>query len=275
MSNVRLSDPVRATSYGMNKKLLAYTAFGVVIVLIAIFFRTGQSSTIVWDLSNGGKLLLPLIVITAIVDSINPCAFSILLLTIAFLFSMGRMRSSVLKIGGLYITGIFVAYFLIGLGLIHALHIFNTPHFMAKVGAWLLIILGLINVINDLFPAFPIKLRVPHAAHHKIAQLMEKGTLSAVFFLGMLVGLCEFPCPGGPYLTVIGLLHDQATYIRGVAYLLFYNVVFISPLVILLFIASNKGLLDKVQSWQKKESRLMRFGGGIAMIILGLLILLL
>ena len=188
---------------------------------------------------------------------------------------MGRLRSGILKIGGLYIAGIFVAYFIIGLGLIHALHIFNTPHFMAKVGAGLLIILGLINVINDLFPTFPIKLRIPHVAHHKIAQLMEKGTLPAIFFLGMLVGLCEFPCTGGPYLTVIGLLHDQATYIKGVVYLLFYNVVFISPLVILLFIASNKGLLDKVQSWQKKESRLMRFGGGIAMIILGLLILLL
>lgn len=108
-----------------------------------------------------------------------------------------------------------------------------------------------------------------------MAQLMEKGTLSAIFFLGMLVGLCEFPCTGGPYLTVIGLLHDQATYVKGVAYLVFYNLIFVLPLIILLMIASNKGLLDKVQSWQKQESRTMRFGGGIAMIVLGFLILLL
>lgn len=259
----------------MNKKLATYIGLGLVVVAIAIFFRTGGSSAIVWNLSNGGKVLLPLIAITAAVDSINPCAFSILLLTIGFLFSIGKLRSNILKIGSFYIAGVFLAYFLIGLGLIHALHILNTPHFMARVGAWLLIILGLINVINEFFPAFPIKLRIPHVAHHKIAQLMEKGTLTAVFFLGMLVGLCEFPCTGGPYLTVIGLLHDQATYIKGVAYLLLYNAIFVLPLVIILLIASNKGLLDKVQSWQRQESKAMRFGGGIAMIILGLLILLL
>ncbi len=48
---------------------------------------------ILWKLSNGGKLLLPLVTVAALVDSINPCAFSILLLTIAFLFSVGRLRS--------------------------------------------------------------------------------------------------------------------------------------------------------------------------------------
>ncbi len=257
------------------KKLKIYILVGAVVVAGAIFFRTGLSSSVVWDLSQSGQWLLPLVAITALVDSVNPCAFSILLLTIAFLFSIGRLRSDILKLGLLYIIGIFMAYFLIGLGLAQVLHIFNTPHFMAKIGAILLIILGAVNLIGYFFPRFPIKLRIPQAAHHQMARLMEKGSLVGIFALGGLVGLCEFPCTGGPYLMVIGLLHDQATYLKGVTYLLLYNLIFVLPLVIILLIASQRVLLDKVRSWQMQRGAAMRWGGGAVMIVLGFLILIL
>ncbi len=71
---------------------------------------------------------------------------------------------------------------------------------------------------------------------------------------------------------VLGLLHDQATYLKGLGYLLLYNVIFVLPLMIILLIASNAALLERVRGWQQKERRLMRFGGGIAMIILGVII---
>ena len=170
--------------------------------------------------------------------------------------------------------GIFLVYLLIGLGITQTLHIFNTPHFMAKLGAALLIVLGLINVAGEFFPAFPVRLRIPHLAHRKMAELMDRSSLPAAVALGGLVGLCEFPCTGGPYLMVLGLLHDKLTYLSGVGYLLLYNLIFILPLVIILLVASNKGLLEKIQAWQAQEKPLMRLGGGIAMIILGILIFL-
>jgi cytochrome c biogenesis protein CcdA len=238
-----------------------------------ILLKTGNiGTTALWNLSGEGKWLLPLVGIAALIDSINPCAFGILLLTIAFLLSIGKMRSSILKIGGSYILGLFTVYFLIGLGILQALHIFNTPHFMAKLGAALLIILGGINLINEFLPSFPIKLRIPQSAHHKMAEMMNKASLPTAFLLGALVGLCEFPCTGGPYLMVLGLLHDQGTYIAGVGYLLLYNIIFILPLVIILLIAGDNALLEKVKSWKKAETKHMRVWGGIAMIVLGLVI---
>lgn len=257
----------------MNKKLTILVIVAVLLIGGVFILKSGNFGTsAIWNLSNSGQWLLPLVAVAAIIDSINPCAFSILLLTIAFLFSVGKLRSSVLKIGGLYILGIFVVYVLIGLGIIQALHLFNTPHFMAMVGASLLVLLGLINIINEFFPSFPIKLKIPHAAHSKMAELMEKASLPTAFFLGVLVGLCEFPCTGGPYLMVLGLLHDQATYVKGLGYLLLYNIIFILPLVVILFIAGDKGLLEKVKSWKKENNQKMRLWGGIAMIVLGLLI---
>ncbi|OGZ29450.1 MAG: hypothetical protein A2931_01555 [Candidatus Niyogibacteria bacterium RIFCSPLOWO2_01_FULL_45_48] len=257
----------------MNPRLVFLVVLAILFTGVIVFFRFGGTGTeILWNLSDGGKWMLPLVGIAALIDSINPCAFSILLLTIAFLFTLGQMRSGILRIGGSYILGVFVIYVLIGLGILQALHLFNTPHFMAKVGASLLIAFGAINVINEFFPSFPIKLRVPHAAHRKIAELMEKASMPTAFFLGVLVGLCEFPCTGGPYLMVLGLLHDQATYLKGLGYLLLYNLIFVLPLIIILFIASEEKLLAKVREWQLRENRLMRYGGGIAMILLGVII---
>ena len=257
----------------MDKKLALVVAAGLSLLGLVFLFKLGNvGSTALWNLSDEGRWLLPLVMVAALIDSINPCAFSILLLTIAFLLSIGKLRSSVLQIGSAYIAGIFVVYLLIGLGLLQALHLFDTPHFMAKVGAALLVALGVLSVATEWVPAFPIRLGIPQAAHHKMAVLMERASVPTAFLLGGLVGLCEFPCTGGPYLMVLGLLHDQATYATGVGYLILYNAVFILPLVLVLLLGSDKTLLDKVQAWQRQKRKAMRLGGGAAMVALGLLI---
>jgi len=257
----------------MTRKLTLLIGGSLLLFGLVYFFRLENiGTTALWDISDGGKWLLPLIGVAALIDSINPCAFSILLLTIAFLVSIGKVRSSVLAIGSAYILGIFVVYLVIGLGLLQTLHLFDTPHFMAKVGASLLIVLGLINVTKEFVPAFPVRLGIPHAAHRKIAVLMEKASVPTAVVLGGLVGLCEFPCTGGPYLMVLGLLHDHATYFTGVGYLIAYNVIFVLPLVLMLLIASDRTLLAKVQVWQQSERKVMRWAGGAAMIVLGFVI---
>lgn len=243
---------------------------------IFLFFRfTPIGTQILWDLSGGGKWLLPLVIVSSLIDSINPCAISILFLTIAFLFSLGKARGEVLKIGGVYVTGIFVVYLLIGLGILQVLHLFNTPHFMAKVGAIILIGWGGINLINQWFPKFPIKLKIPSIAHSRLAGLIHKASLPAAFGLGALVGLCEFPCTGGPYLMVLGLLHDQSTYVNGLGYLTLYNLIFVSPLLVILGLASQPQMHDKVKEWRKANAQRIELAGNLILLAIGVVILLL
>ncbi|MBI2474358.1 MAG: hypothetical protein HYV68_01535 [Candidatus Taylorbacteria bacterium] len=231
-------------------------------------------SQFLWSVSNGGAFLLPLVIFSSILDSVHPCSFSILLITIAFLFSMQMARKKILQIGGLYIAGIFFAYFLIGLGLLQVLHLFDTPHFMGKLGAGLLIAFGIINLINRFFPSFPIRLKIPDAVHGAMGKLLEKTSFAAAFGLGLLVGVCQFPCMGGPYLMVIGLLKDQVTYAKGFGFLLLYNLILILPLVAVLFVAADKVLLGKVTEWKKTNMSEVRLYSGIAMILIGILVLL-
>ena len=252
--------------------IIGLLAVGIVAVA-TIFFRTGAGGDALWRLSQGGTLLLPLISISALIDSINPCAFSILLLTIAFLWSIGKLRSRILLLGGVYVLGIFIAYMLIGVGLLQVLHLFNTPHFMAKLGSVLLIALGSINIAGELIPKFPIRLHIPHSAHHAMARLTEYASVPTAFALGAFVGVCEFPCTGGPYLTAIGLLHDTTTRLSGFGYLLIYNVIFVLPLVVILALASNERVLGTLRRWQDEHKRPMRLWGGVAMIVFGFIIL--
>jgi len=244
----------------------------IIIVALVILKNSSVTSSIIWDLSNKGAWLLPLVLISALLDSVHPCSFSILLITIAFLFGMQMTRKKILQIGGLYIAGIFTSYLLIGLGILKVLHLFNTPHFMGKLGATILIIFGVINLINEFFPNFPIKLKLPAVSHNIMGRLIEKASYLTALGLGFLVGICQFPCMGGPYLMVIGLLHDQMTYYAGFGYLVLYNIILALPLVVVLFIAADKIVVAKVQEWKKTSLNNLRLWAGLAMIILGILI---
>ena len=252
--------------------IIGGAVFVAILAIVTLQYAPGTSS-LIWNMSQGGAWLLPLVLIAAILDSVHPCSFSILLITIAFLFGMQMTRKKILQIGGTYISGIFAAYLFIGLGILRVLHLFNTPHFMGKVGATLLITFGLINLINRFFPQFPIKLKIPSVSHTMMGRLMEKASLPAAFALGLLVGVCQFPCMGGPYLMVIGLLRDQVTYFTGFGYLVLYNVILILPLAAVLWIAADKILLDKMQEWKKTNLNAVRLWAGIAMISIGLLVL--
>src|SRR3989344_2967913 len=233
------------------KNLILLTLFGLLVIGGAFFFQKFQGGADwLWSISNQGTTLLPLVIVSSLVDSINPCAFSILIVSIIFLFGIGKTRENIFKYGLAYIFGIFLVYLLIGLGIMQVLHVFNVPHFMSKVGAALLVLFGTLNVLQALFPNFPIRFAIPQAVHGKMNALLEKISLPAMFALGALVGLCEFPCTGGAYLTVLGLLHDSGTYWRGVGYLLLYNLIFILPLVVILLVASEKTLVDKMQTFQ-------------------------
>jgi cytochrome c-type biogenesis protein len=263
----------------IGRKSLIIMIITVVLVVLSIgvvrygwFLPDGGLSGLLSTGQNGG--LIPyLVVISALVDSVNPCAFSVLLLTIAFFFSLGKTRRKILEAGGLYIFGIFLTYLLIGLGITQVLAVFGVPHFMAKIGAGVVIVWAAIDLLGEFIPNFSIQLKIPQGAHRRIAQLIERGTIPTALALGVLVGLTEFPCTGGPYLFILGLLHDTATFSAGLWYLILYNLIFVAPLVVILIVGSDQALLGRVQEWKKANNHAFRVWMGVIMLALGVLIL--
>ncbi len=218
--------------------------------------------------------LLPTVIITGLLDSVNPCAFAVILLLLAFLFTLRKSRSHILLLGGVFIGMIFLVYFAIGLGLLQTVRLFGDPHIVARAGAWLLIGLGSINLIEYVFPRFPIKLHMPAIAGARTRELIKRATLPATVVAGILVGLCTFPCSGGIYVAVITLLNAKTTFAWGVGYLVLYNVMFIVPLAVILLAAGNRVTAKAWAQWERVHALNLRLWYGLMMVVLGVIMLL-
>jgi cytochrome c-type biogenesis protein len=219
------------------------------------------------------RALLPLVLGTGLLDGLNPCAFAVLLFFIAFLFTIRRTSASIWGMGLIYVGAIYLAYFLIGLGLMRAVLFVNDHHFMAKVGSWLVFGLGLINLKDYFFPQLPVHLRIPTIAHGTIQDRLKGATLPAAAVGGFLVGLCTFPCSGGIYVAIVGLLAAQTTYLQGVGYLGLYNLAFVIPLLVILAGVGNRRVMHRIRLAEQSSRRWVRLASGLGMVTVGAVIL--
>lgn len=213
--------------------------------------------------------LLPAVIITGLLDSVNPCAFAVILLLIAFLFTIRKSRGQIIRLGAIYVAVIFLVYLAIGLGILSTVRLSEEPHFVARVGSYLLIGLGLLNLIEYLWPAFPIKLHMPAAAHKKVNQLLKVASVPATIGIGFIVGLCTFPCSGGIYVSIITLLNAKTTLGWGLVYLTLYNLLFILPLIVILLAVGNRVVAKQLATWEREHALSLRLWFGVTMIGLG------
>ncbi len=219
------------------------------------------------------EFLLPLIAVTGFIDGLNPCAFTVLLFLILFLFTIQRTRGRVFFVGGIYIAMIYLAYLLIGIGLLSAIQLSGQPHLLAKIGSIGVIILGLINIKDYFWFGKGVSLKMPSFSKQALDRWMHKATIPSAIVFGFLVGLCTFPCSGGPYVAILSLLSVTATFYEGLLYLLLYNVFFVLPLVIVLVVVSNKRVVGQIVRLEESKKRGLKLLMGIFMILLGIIIL--
>lgn len=220
------------------------------------------------------EITLPLILSTGLIDSLNPCAVSLLLLYIALLYSMKKSHKTIMIFGLFYILAIYVTYFLIGIGLLKVINIFGVPSFIPKAGGILALTFGLLNIREYFFPNSKLNIRIPMNIRAKVSEWAHKATIPAALVLGALVGLHEFPCSGAVYITIIAFLSKNESFIRGIIYLLIYNAVFVLPLFAVYAFASNPIITQKLINTQEKLGRKMHLVLAFLMISLGIFMLL-
>ena len=250
-------------SYEANEPITTYLTW----------FEANQSSFENASIVGTKSKLLPAVLLTGLIDGINPCAMAILLFFITFLFTIRKRRAAIARMGLVYIACVYIVYFLVGLGLLRATSLVQG-HWLGQLGAALLILFGVTNLLGAVFPKFPIRLEVPEIGKEGLKNWMYRATLPATIVLGTLMGLESFPCSGGPYVAILGLLGSQTSFWEGFGYLALYNLMFIMPLVIILIFALNPVMGAKIQAWERSSSHKVRgiTGGVMALIGLALLI---
>lgn len=225
------------------------------------------------------NLTLGIIIGAAVVDSINPCVFGVLIFLIAFMFKLFKSPHKMLLGGLLYTSVVYATYLLLGFGILKlALNtgIASTFYWMAALIA---IIAGLLEIKDYFWYGRGFSLQILPGGAQRIKYYtskiegMEKRHPAVLVLttalLGVLVVLVELPCTGAPYLAILGLL-SHGEFRAAVPLLLLYNFVFVLPLFIIIGIAYFGTSSERLESWRKEHRGLMRLGIGFFLLALGL-----
>lgn len=218
--------------------------------------------------------LFYLIISAGLLDSLNPCAIAVLLIFIALLLTLKKSRKTIFILGLTYILAVYLTYFVIGLGLLRTLHLFNIPQIFTKIIGWVLIIWGMVSIKDFLFPSLPFRLSLTLGSRQIIANYAQKVTLPATGLMGFLVAIFGFPCTGGIYLATLALLSSTETYLQGILYLLLYNLMFVMPLIIIFLVTTNRFVAEKLINFNESKSRVFHLIIGLITLAMGLVLVL-
>lgn len=219
------------------------------------------------------SLTIPALIGGAAIDSVNPCAFAVLIFLVGYLLAIGSPKL-ILRVGLVYITTVFIVYFLAGLGLLRALTVFGVAGIIYKVAAVILIFVGLINVKDFFWYGKGFTLAIPESKKPLIEKYVRKASVPAAIILGFLVSAFELPCTGGVYLAILGLLASRGTQLSAVPYLLLYNFIFVLPLFIILGLVYFGVSAKQMEEWRNKNRKWLRLILGLGSLALGTLMLL-
>jgi cytochrome c biogenesis protein CcdA len=225
---------------------------------------------------EGGGLALSLIapiVSLAIVDSINPCTF--IFYTALILLALGLGRGRALAVGLSFIMAVFAGYYVLGLGLLRFISLIPYGYLKYAVGL-LGLALALDNIVRGVRRGF--KPRTPRLVRRLMSFFVYRAYVSPLVSItfGLIASFTLLPCSGGPYVVGLGLLSTVKDAVQRYALLLIYNLVFITPLLIILIaLTASSRIADKVELIRGSEKvKIIPLTSGILLAIACLILLL-
>ncbi|MEO5635316.1 MAG: GAP family protein [Candidatus Paceibacterota bacterium] len=207
------------------------------------------------------------VMVAAAIDSINPCAIGVLILMLSVVLGSGGSTKRMVFLGLLYTLAVFIVYLAAGIGLVY--YFASIPLYIAEylsiTVAVFLVFAGLIEIKDYFWYGKWFSLSIPQGAAKKIHDYAAHTSAVGVIFLGAFVSAVELPCTGAPYIAIITVLSQ---YFDFTAFLLLvlYNLIFVSPLIVIIcLIAAGKKLQD-VQHWKDKSRGTMRLMIGFLLV---------
>jgi len=212
--------------------------------------------------------------IVAGADSINPCALFVLLFLLSFLVHV-RSRVRMALVGGTFVFFSGLIYFLFMAAWLNLFFVLGKINVITAVAGAVAIVLGAVN-IKDFF-AFKkgVSLTLSDEASGKLIKRM-RGLLNAESMTSMLMGAVVLAVAANSYelLCTVGL---PMVYVRVLTlkelspfayymYLVFYNVVYVIPLLAVVVVFTATLGARKLTEWQ---GRMLKLLSGLMMVTLG------
>ncbi len=233
---------------------------------------TIKSETTLPVIANGESLPLPVYgALLGLIDGgFNPCALSVLFFLIAYLLAIGSRKKS-LTIGLIYAFMVFTVYTLFMYGMLNVLFFVGYLSTIKTAVGIIIILLGLIELKDFFFYGKGLSLEIPGFAKSTIERLIKVATVPSAIILGLVVSIVEIPCAGAFPFIYLTMLAEKVSGIMSLLYILWYNLFFVLPLVIMVAVF-NIGLVrvEKAEQTRLKTRKYMRLLAGLIMLALGL-----
>lgn len=218
-------------------------------------------------------LTLSAVIVAAALDSINPCTFAVLVLLLGTLIVAQRKgkKGLVLKAGLAFTIAIYITYFLLGIGVFTAIQAAGIQKQFMIVVSCLAILLGLWNMKDFFAYGKWFSIEVPKRWRPTVKRLTSSVvSIPGAFLIGVLDSFFLLPCSSGPYVAILALLSKNTSYTTGIWYLLFYNLIFILPLLAITF-AVHFGFTTtaRAERWRSASLGKLHLIAGILMFLLG------
>lgn len=217
------------------------------------------------------ELNLPILIGAAVIDSINPCAFGVLIFLLAYLSSRVKTRAHMFSHGMVYILAVFLTYFAAGILLLPVIQ---------KLGAfsvWSYLILGTVILlaglleIKDYFwygKGWSLHIAPSEAERIKMYVQRVANNYSTSFWLGVFVALVELPCTGAVYLAVLSLMSMAGVDATQILWLVLYNIIFVLPLIAILWAVCAGTSTTRFEAWRQRHKGLIRLLTGLTLVVL-------
>ena len=202
-------------------------------------------------ISQFNKFSIFTVALAGLFDGINPCAFTTIVFFISMLAYLGKTRFQLIAVGVGFTFAVFVTYLLIGLGLLGTVKIFLVGRGVSKILTYTIACLTFVLAgwsFVDFIKFLKTKsvksmtLGLPQSVKTRIHKIIRvgigtRGLVAGSVSVGVLVALLESICTGQVYLPIIVFVAKSSKFrMDAIAYLVFYNLMFILPLVVILII---------------------------------------
>jgi cytochrome c biogenesis protein CcdA/glutaredoxin len=209
----------------------------------------------------------------ALADSVNPCAILVLVILLSFISLYHKSRRRLILSAASFIFSVFLTYILVGIGIVKALTFLGVSDIVRNFVGMLAIVVGVLN-LKDYFAygAGGFSTEIPQAWRPFLFSLLRKATNPlAAFVMGGVVTLIELPCTGGPYFFALGIMSKWGMSPAFFAYLIVYNLIFISPLVLIAtLVYLGKLTVEKTSDWQAQNAKRLHLAAGLLMLAAGI-----
>ena len=225
------------------------------------------------------QLSLPILTfIIAALDAFNPCAFFVLL----FLLSMmvhGRSKTRLLMIGSVFVFFSGLMYFLFMSAWLNVFLLMGELKLVTLLAGVMAVVIALINIKDFFLFKQGVSLSISDTDRQRlldrIRKLLSMDSLPTVILASIVLAIAantyELLCTAGLpmlYTRILTLRELEAA--QYYLYLLFYNIIYIIPLLVIVILFTMKLGTRKLS---EKEGRILKLLSGIMMLQLGILLI--